>query len=194
MSNSSEKNNLTNIMKSLIEKTEGNSIEFREIVDALENRGFGPLLMAPALLIILPSGAIPGFPAVCSFIILMISLQILIGNNRPWIPKKLGKISFSRKKFKKACEMIEPYARKIDKYVENRFEVFAESLISKRFVAVICSIIAITIIIIGFVPGVPAALASPILFFALGLSVKDGTLMMIGYLIFIGAIIAFIII
>lgn len=190
----SSKNNLTNILKSLTAKTDGNSIEFREIIDALEQRGFGPLLMGPALLIILPSGAIPGLPAVCGFLILVVSLQILFGNNHPWLPKKVGKISFSRKKFKTAFKTMKPYTRKIDKYVENRFEVLAESPVSKLLVAVICSILAITIIIIGFVPMLPAALASPILFFALGLSVKDGVLITIGYLTFIVAAILIIIV
>ena len=166
MSNNSEKDNLTNTLKSLTKETEGKSVEVEDIISALKHRGFGPLLMAPALLIVLPTGAIPGLPAVCGFMILMISIQILIGKEHPWLPSKFKKISFSKQKLQKTSQAIKPYTQKIDKYVENRLAVFVESAVSKRFVAFISIILSTAIIIIGFVPMMPAILAFPILFLA----------------------------
>ena len=42
-------------------------------------------------------------------------------------------------------------------------------------------VLALCIILIGFIPMMPAVLALPILLFALGLSVADGVLLAAGY-------------
>ena len=191
MSNKSKKDNLTNILLSLSETSDGNTLKISDIIGAMEHRGFGPLLMAPALLIILPSGAIPGMPAVCGLLIIMSSVQILFGKKSPWVPTKIGNFTVSIDKFKSFSEKLKPYTQIIDRYVENRFEFLSVNIYSKRLVAIICTLLAIAIITIGIVPMVPAFLALPILFFALGLSVKDGILIAICYLASIGVIIIF---
>jgi hypothetical protein len=176
-----DRDDLTQIMNSLIQDSDCEEVTIGQILDTLEHRGFGPLLVAPALLIILPTGAIPGFPAICGIFIFLVSFQLMIGKQKPWLPKRFEKISIDKERLKNAFKKMEPWANKIDSYVQNRLEFLLESQLSKVFVALTSNVLAVGIIFIGFVPMIPAVLALPILFFALGLSVRDGILMAIGY-------------
>ena len=96
---------------------------------------------------------------------------------------------FEKEKFKNAYLETKPYLKQIDSFVHNRMEFLANSQPSKRFVALISVLLSTGIVFIGFIPMMPALLAIPILFFALGLSVQDGILMAIGYFAFIISII-----
>src|SRR5690606_29673135 len=84
---------LTQILKTVDDKVERDKIAFRDIVRVLSHRGFGSLMIAPALIALLPTGAIPGIPAVCGAFILLIALQMAWGSDQPWLPQRLQKVS-----------------------------------------------------------------------------------------------------
>lgn len=172
---------LTNILKSLIDDTDEDCIRMGQVFKVFEHRGFGPLLIAPTVLVILPTGAIPGVPAICGVFILLISVQILFGKKTPWLPKKLKSISFSKDKFKNGFKKVKPYTEKIDTYLSNRFEFLAESELAKRCVAFAAVLMSIAITFMGFIPMLPALFGVPILLLALGLSARDGILIGLGF-------------
>ncbi|QJX02492.1 hypothetical protein HML84_13100 [Alcanivorax sp. IO_7] len=58
---------LTDILRELAEWPDGGRISLVSVVDTMQGRGFGPLLLAPALLVVLPTGAIPGCPPCAPF-------------------------------------------------------------------------------------------------------------------------------
>ncbi len=175
-------NGLTSILKSLIDNTDRDCIEMGQIFDVFEHRGFGPLLIAPTVLVILPTGAIPGVPAICGVFIFLISIQILFGKKTPWLPKKLKSLSFSKDRFRNGFKNVKPYTQKIDTYLSNRLEFLAESDVAKRLIAFAAVLMSIAITFIGFIPMLPALFGMPILFLALGLSTKDGILIGLGFL------------
>lgn len=172
---------LTKIIFSLLNDTHSKEMRVGDIFQTIQHRGFGALLVAPALLIILPTGAIPGLPAICAVFIILISLQDLSGQSQPWLPNKLKNVSFSREKFESGFEKIKPYTKKIDKYVHHRLEFLAKSRVSKLLLAVFSILLSIGIIFLGFIPMLSALLALPILFFSLGMSIRDGLLIAVGY-------------
>ena len=172
---------LTEILEILRDEASGGKIKIDNIVKTFNHRGFGPLLLAPAMIIILPTGAIPGVPALCSLFIILVSVQILLKRRHPWLPKRFRDASIEAKKIQSAVQILKPYTQKIDRYVKNRLSVLSDNEISQRIVALVTLILAVMIIFIGFIPIAPALLALPILFFALGLSVHDGILLTFGY-------------
>ncbi|SER54805.1 Uncharacterized conserved protein [Nitrosomonas sp. Nm51] len=174
-------NGLTEILSALSEKANGVDLSFGQIIDALEYRGFGPLLVAPSLIIILPTGAIPGVPAVCGIFIFLICFQIVLGYKRPWLPDRLKSRSIRKSTFEKGFQKIRPYTETIDRYVGKRLTFFARNDLSKKIIALLSMVLALCVILIGFIPMMPAILALPILLFALGLSVADGILLAAGY-------------
>lgn len=162
------------------EETNGKHITFGNLLKTLNHRGFGPVLMIPALLALLPTGAIPGVPALCGLTLCLISPQIIAGRAYPWIPSKLEKASFNREKVLALLNKGRPCAKFIDRYVHPRLNFLSHAIV-ERTVAVLCFILGALMIVVGFVPFVPALIALPILLFALGISAKDGAMTLAGF-------------
>ena len=174
-------NGLTATLTTLSEESTAEYIKIGKILKPLNRRGFGPLLIAPCLLTILPTGAVPGVPAICGIFIFLISIQIVLGRRHPWLPERLKDYSIETKRFKSGIEKIKPYTKIIDRHVHNRWSFLIDNEISKRLIAATTVVLSLCMITIGFIPMLPAVLALPILFFGTGLSVHDGVLMAIGY-------------
>ncbi|MBI1301908.1 MAG: exopolysaccharide biosynthesis protein [Alphaproteobacteria bacterium] len=173
---------LTETLQTIQDETEGDEISFADIVEALNHRGFGALLTAPALIAVLPTGAIPGVPFLCAVFITLVAAQIAIGRRYPWIPKRLQDVSFSRKKYKSAVKKAKVYTEWIDGFFHERLS-FLTNDIAQRLIAVLCIFLALSIIPIGFIPFAAALPSITILIFGLSLSVRDGLLALIGFLV-----------
>jgi hypothetical protein len=173
---------LTEFLEQLNDKTAGDVITLGEIVNAFKQRGFGPLLLAPALLVLLPFGAIPGIPTVCGLFIFLIGGQLLIGRDHPWLPPRLRNVSFNRDKFKSGLSKVVPFTKRIDSVIGSRLTQFIEPPVS-TIVGVLCIILALTMIPLELLPFAAAAPAWAIAFFALGLTANDGLLVIIGLIV-----------
>ncbi len=174
---------LTGTLETIRDETEGNSISVRELIEALDSRGFGPLLIGPAIIVILPTGAIPGMPDICSLIIILMSLQILFRRKHPWIPDRLANFSFSRDKFLKALEKAKPFTERLDRVVYPRFRFFSPEAF-EPVVAVMAIMLSICIMIMGFIPFLAMLPASGILFLGLGLVGRDGLMLAFAIVVF----------
>lgn len=187
-SGNENQNSLTDLLESVSTNVKSDPVDIGDLVHACSYHGFGALLLIPAGLTILPTGAIPGVPAVCGILMALISIQIVAGCEEPWVPKRLKIFSLSKKKLKKSIEHSKAYTEKIDYFLDSRLE-FLTTSISQRIVGFITFFLSLLIVVIGFIPFVPTLLAMPILFFALGYSVNDGLLIAIGlFLVSISAL------
>src|SRR5262245_28933137 len=82
---------LTSLLSDMDDSVSGQrKVTLADIVDALDRRGFGPLLVMPALVTILPTGAIPGVPALSGGLICLIAVQIVMGRKHPWLPDRIS--------------------------------------------------------------------------------------------------------
>jgi hypothetical protein len=181
---------LSHLVKSLDCGEDHKDVTFADIIKTFERRGFGPLLIAPALVTILPTGAIPGVPVLSAGLICLIAMQIIFGREQPWVPETLGNFSIKRKKLKRAIDALEPWVEKLDRIIYPRFEYLTRE-VPERIIAVLCVALAITMALLGFVPFLPALVSLPVLLFAIGLSLKDGLLTLIGFFLSIIIIMLF---
>lgn len=181
---------LTSTLTAIHEETQaGEHINIGDLIEALNSRGYGPLLIAPALITLLPTGAIPGVPAVCAVLIGLISIQILMGSKQPWLPQKLKDFSFSRKRFIKTLNKIKPLTKKIDRLFHPRLEFLVRHEI-QPVIAILCLLLAVSIIILGWIPFLAMIPAGAILLMGLGLSTHDGLLIAIALVFTTGSLIA----
>ena len=173
---------LTATLDNIRDDTSGDEISVGDLVSALNSRGYGPLLIGPAIITILPTGGIPGVPSICALIIIFVSVQLLFGRENPWLPSKLKNFTFKRQKFIDALEKTKPYTRKIDKLIYPRFKFLIQDQF-RPFIAVLSILLSIAIMILGFIPFLAALPASGILFLGLGLTAKDGLLFSLSFVI-----------
>jgi hypothetical protein len=184
--NTNESNDLTDMLATLEQENAGHVVMLGDVIQSLNSRGFGPLLMVPALLAILPTGAIPGVPALCGIMLCLLTAQIIAGRHYPWLPERLRAIRFRKGRMSAIIKRIRPMARTIDRVVSPRFEPLSHPAV-QRLAAMVCFLLGVLMILIGFIPFMPSVLALPVLLFALGLNARDGALTLSGFFLTLAA-------
>lgn len=171
---------LTDTLQTIQDKSKGDNITIEELVEALNARGFGALLIGPSLIAVMPTGAIPGIPSVCAILIILIAVQMVIGRHYPWVPERLKNISFDRNKYMKAVDKAKPYTEWIDGFFHERLKFLTQES-AQRVVALLCIFLALAMMPLELVPFAASLPAVTILLFGLSLSVHDGLLASIGF-------------
>ncbi len=174
--------NLTDVLDGMDDKAEGDKLTLGEVVDSFGSRGFGPLLLAVSLIELLPTGAIPGVPTFLAIVVVLLASQLLVGRSSPWIPQKLRNKGFSKDKFAKGRDKVRPFTQKVDKAIKPRLEQFTTPF-AARWVAGICVLLAMTMPPLEVIPFASSLPAAAIGLFGIGLSAKDGLLILMGLLV-----------
>lgn len=178
----SERINLTGVLDLMDDKAQGEKLTVGAIMEAFGSRGFGPLLLAAALIELLPTGGIPGVPTFVAILVILFASQLVWGRNTPWLPKKLRSKGFKRASFNKARDKIKPLTRKLDVLIKPRLSVFVTP-VAARVVGIICILLALTmppleiVPMAGYIPAVAVALL------AVGLSGHDGLIVLLGSIV-----------
>src|SRR5690606_11707393 len=103
--------NITEVLEKVEDKVDSEWLTLGQLVDTFEHRGFGPLLLTAALIIVLPSGGIPGLPTVIGVAIMLLAGQMVFGRSSPWLPKRLRKLKLKKQTFDKGIDKIKPVTR-----------------------------------------------------------------------------------
>lgn len=177
---------LTDTIRQTTRDVEGDVITIGHIVRQFQYRGFGPLLLVPSIIVILPTGAIPMVPALCGLFLLFVCFQIVLGRAHPWIPERLGRASVSKTAFESGTQKIMPLTRKIDRVVNERLS-FMTSEPVKRLAATICMVLCLIMVLTGFIPMLPDVLVLPMIAFGLGFIARDGVLIALGFVMTLGS-------
>ncbi len=171
---------LTSVLEQLCESTDGETVSFADIVQALDQRSYGPLLLVPALVAVAPTGAIPGMSIVTGTIIFVIALQLLVGRSSPWLPDGLLNFSFSRDRLVQAIEKSRGYTKWFDKALHPRLIALTE-FPSNRLVAIACMALAVTMFPLALLPFAVAVPGTAIALLGLGLTARDGVFVIAGF-------------
>lgn len=170
---------LTQALDEVLECVDDDDVLLQGILQALESRGFGPMIFIPALLVLPPVGAIPGVPTIMAALIFIVALQRACGWRHPWLPAQLRRTRLNRARYERLVARIRPIAEGIDRRVSRRLMVLTGD-VGTRVVAVLCMGLALTIPPLELMPFAAALPALAIMTFGLGISVGDGLLVAIG--------------
>ena len=170
---------LTGVLSQIRSSTEGSEVNFSDIMDALDQRSYGPILLLPALIAVAPTGAIPGMSIVTGSIIFAIAFQLFVGRSSPWLPDRVSRFSFSRDKLVSVVEKSSAYTKWIDKILQERLTALV-SFPANRFVALVCMVMALTMFPLALLPFAVAIPGTSIALLALGLTARDGLVVLLG--------------
>ncbi len=157
-------------------------VSLAQIMQAVGTRAYGPLLLVPGLVALAPTGAVPGMSIVTGTIIFVVAIQLLFGRNEPWIPKRALEFSFSRDTLLSAMERGRPYARRIDDFLKPSFTQVTD-FPATRIIAIVAIALALSMFPLALVPFAVAIPSSAIVLFALGLTARDGRLIIAGFIL-----------
>jgi hypothetical protein len=152
-------------------------ISVGELVERLEDAdGPGPVLFALTLPVMLPMP--PGVSMVLALPLLMVAPQIVLGRRELWMPRFLSRRTIKRKELVKLLHRVLPTLEKFEKLVKPRL-TFLTGRTGARMVGAACSLIALVLVLpIPFANLVPSIAMG---MFALGLTRRDGLLVLAGY-------------
>lgn len=94
-------------------------VTVRDLIRRLEGRAFGLLLLLLALPMCIPN--IPGISTIFGVALLAPALQMILGRDEPWLPKRVLAWSFQRENLQKAIRGALPYLRRVERYVRPRW-------------------------------------------------------------------------
>ena len=148
-----------------------------EMVARVEREaGPGAVLFVLTLPILLPLP--PGVSMVLALPLLLIALQIMAGRRRLWMPDALSRRSVNRKALVGLLHRLLPPLKRFEILVRPRL-TFLTGRIGARLIGLACALIAVVLVLP--IPFANLAPALALTMFALGLTRRDGLLVLAGY-------------
>ena len=163
-------------------------VSIRDVVRGLGERSFGPILLVASVAMILPIGMIPGVPAVIGAILAVVGWQLLHGRDGVRLPDLIAKRRVPADKLEASVEKARPWARKIGGLIGHRWERLTQSTAVLRVGSIALIVIGAVMILLGAVPGLPAALAMPVAIYGLGLTANNGLLVALAAALLVPAV------
>lgn len=164
------------LLRQLILDNPDDKITLGAILAHLGERAFGFMIFFLAILNCLPMP--PGFSTVTGIPILLLAFQLLLGEKRPHLPKRIRQHPLDRNGLAKAVRTIMPGLEKFEALFKPRWMWLSTSNAERG--------IAIMMLMLGFILAIPMPPpfnflpASCIAIMALGLSERDGIVIAAG--------------
>lgn len=177
MSGQGEVRNLEDLLDHLEENTSGEEATLDDVRDAVGHRAYGPLLLAIGLINVSPIGMIPGIWLFTATIALIVAFQLLISADEPWMPDGVLKKSFPRKRMKQTNKWLKPWAKRVDSVIRPRFTFLFNPPVL-QLVALLAIAMALITYPLSMIPGAGIISGTALVLIGLGLTVRDGLLVM----------------
>ena len=172
---------LDGLLGHLMKATSGEqTISIGKLLKSLESRSHGPMLLLPALIAISPIGMIPGMSIVTGSLIVVIAVQMMLFSSRPWIPKRLEQLEFARTKLEATVKTVNPWVKRFEKLTGKRLESLTTGVMLFP-IGLVCTLLAVTFYPLALVPFGVFVPALAVCSFALGITSRDGLLVLFGF-------------
>lgn len=178
---------ISGLLDKLVDENDKAKLSAGSIIERFEDRGFGPLLLIPALIALLPTGAIPGVPTLCGVTLFLICIQVAMGRSTPWLPKKLTKRKIETDKLNNAVKRAKPFVEKTERLLKPRIKVLSDTP-WKNVIAGYCALAALCMIPLEVLPFAVALPAFALTLTAIGMTNRDGVFIGVGMLVQLGTI------
>jgi hypothetical protein len=162
--------------------TPGEPISVDDIVAAIGQRSFGPLIVVPGLIVLSPLSGVPGVPTLGGVAVLLIAAQMLVGRENVWLPGFIRRRHIGRERIAKAGRFLMPAARFVDRFSRRRLAWLTERGWAS-VIAASCLAIALLMPPLEAVPFANVLTAAAVSAFGLALVTSDGVVAGIAFLL-----------
>ena len=174
-----EVRNLRTLLQSIVENTDGDTVTVEDLLNAVGRRSYGPLFLLLGFVAISPLTIVPGANWLIATIVLVFAIQLLFGRKFPWAPKKALQVSFPRSAMEKGATPAEKYVHIVDQFVRPRLTFLTEFPFVTA-IALVCVAAALITYPLGLFPFGPLLPSLTILILGLGLTGRDGLMILLG--------------
>ena len=149
-----------------INALEGDPVTFQQITDQLGRRAYGALIIIMSL-----PNFIPGVAIISALLLLIFSIQMVLGVEKPWLPRCMGQYSLQRSTLKKGVDGVMPWIERFEHYMKPRW-LFMSTELGVRAIGVV--IVFLSVIILSPIPLGNLVPSIALLFIAFGILQNDG--------------------
>ena len=147
----------------------------QDLLDHYDGRAYGLWILVPGLIALSPAGAVPTVPTIVACVLILVTLQALVGRERPWLPGWLRRRHISDSMIGKVAGFTRPLARGTDWVLRPRLTRLASGR-AQYPIAIAVLLLATLMIPLELLPLAGFFPAAAIVLLALGLTAKDGVL------------------
>jgi len=145
-----------------------------ELIDRLDGRAIGLLLLILALPMCIPN--VPGISTIFGLLLIAPGVQMMLGGGKLWLPRRVRAWSFSREGLQRAIQVANPYLKRIEKLIRPRWSFLTRMPFTFLFgfqVLVMAFVLVLPIPFGNWPPAMTLAMM------ALALLQRDGLLMLL---------------
>jgi hypothetical protein len=172
--------NLTHLLKELDDVSAADKITVLDLRDCIGRRAFAPMLLLASLLGVTPLGGIPGVPTALAAVVILVAVQLALGQEGLWAPQWLLDLHVDADKLRRAVRALKPIARNADKVIRPRLMFLTQWPFSLMIVTA-CALLALSVPPLEFVPFVDWPLWGAMVAFSLALFAHDGLLAIVAF-------------
>lgn len=167
----------SDILRALADGKDGESVSISQMMHAFGERGFGLLMILFCLPNMVP---VPAVGAIFGFPLLLIALQMMMGRDRPWLPRTVEAMRIQRSTLLKMVNAVEPRMRKVEGLLKPRW-TFLFSPVMDRVIGLFAALCALSIILP--MPGSNFPPAVALILISLAVTQEDGVYLGLGAVI-----------
>lgn len=98
---------------------DGGSVTLADLITAAGERSFGALLVLCGIPNMI-AGMIPGFSILLGLPLILLSVQLLVAANKPWLPARLARIEIRRSDLRRIVERASPNLQRLERALKPR--------------------------------------------------------------------------
>lgn len=159
-----------------IAEHDGPRISVAELTHKFGGRAIGALLFVFGLACLLPLP--PGATTIFGAPLLVLAPQLIIGASAPWLPDGIKRRTISTADLQSGLSRLIPWLQKLEALSRPRMVVLFNS-VGERLIGLICTVLAIVLILPIPLGNILPALAVSVLSFSL--IQRDGVIALVGY-------------
>lgn len=171
---------LTGVLDKLGLAGDDEQVTIGQILDEIGDRSLAPILLVPAMITASPISGIPGVPTLTGLIVGLIVVQMLMGRDTLWVPQGLARRGVSKSTMDKAVAFLRRPVGWLDRLMKPRMSWLTARPWSYLALLIVL-MIAVTTPVMELLPFAITIAAVAIGFFAAGLLMRDGLMILIGY-------------
>jgi hypothetical protein len=150
-----------------------------EILDSLDHRAYGFVLLLLAAANFTPGPSMPGFSTLFGLPATAMAVQMILGWSRPWLPPRLARVSMRRGRFTATVAKALPTIARLDRVLRPRLTWLA-SPTGRRWTGAAALVQALLLCLpLPFYPMAPAA---SLVLMSLGMIARDGLMLALGHI------------
>lgn len=178
---------LGDLLRSLVNRTQGETVSVRDLLGAVGRRAYGPILALLGFVALSPLTIVPGASSLVALLTLLIAGQLAFGLSHPWVPKKLLDLSFPRDALVRGVAGARKWIAPLDALLNPRL-TFLTAPPFVMVVAVTCMAAAVVTVPLSFVPLGPVVPSLAVLLFGIGITARDGVFILLAGAALTGAV------